>query len=68
MLHIRTKIQELKGDNKFQHFEAASSALQDVTTTTIENHGLDPKDHLHKPADHESSHSWLKKHFPHTVL
>lgn len=68
MLHIRTKFQELNGDQKQQHFEATSNALKDVTTTAVENHNLNPKDTLHKPSDHDSSHSWLKKHFPHPVL
>lgn len=68
MLHIKAKFQELKGDQRDAHFNATENALKDVTSTAASNHQADPKDHLHKPADHTESHAWLSKHFPQAYL
>ena len=40
-------------------FDASSASLQSLTTAA-ENKNQDPKDHIHRPADHESSHSYLR--------
>ncbi|WPH00986.1 phosphatidylserine decarboxylase proenzyme 3-like protein [Acrodontium crateriforme] len=46
-----------------EHFDAISSSLNELTTQAGD-HQVNPKDHLHRPADHEKSHSWLKSLFP----
>lgn len=43
--------------------EKTIQALDDVTDKT-EEHEVDPKDHLHKPAHEEASHSWLSSWLP----
>lgn len=49
-------------------FHATASALNTITETTLGNHGADPKSTLHRPADHEHAHSFLKKLLPaHTL-
>jgi len=40
--------------------ESAVDALDAVTTEGAQHH-LDPKQTLHKPADHNISHSWLSR-------
>ena len=44
-------------------FIASASAL-DQLTTSAENNNQDSKTHLHLPANHEFSHTWLSKVFP----
>jgi len=68
MLHIRAKLKELRGSDQDNHFEASKNALESVTEAAANNHHQDPKDHLHKPADHADSHAWLSKHFPQAYL
>lgn len=48
-------------------FIASASAL-DQLTTRAENKNQDPKSHLHLPANHELSHTWLSKVFPASEL
>lgn len=38
-------------------------ALEHVTEATTQHH-QDPKEHLHKPADHETSHWWISRFLP----
>lgn len=38
-------------------------ALNDITEATAD-HEQDPKDHLHKAADHETAHSWIGRWLP----
>ena len=38
-------------------------ALNHITSAT-EEHAQDPKDHLHKPADHNTSSSWISRFLP----
>lgn len=47
-----------------QDVERTAAALNDVTDQATDNLGADPKDNIHKPADHPASHSWLTKHLP----
>ncbi|OCL08214.1 hypothetical protein AOQ84DRAFT_277216, partial [Glonium stellatum] len=39
-------------------------ALRALTNLAASNHAANPKETLHRPADHESSNSFLRKHFP----
>ena len=48
-------------------FEATAGALKSLTTAA-EDHGADPRSHLHRPADHQASHSFIAKYFPNTKL
>ena len=48
-------------------FEASAGALN-ALTTAAEHHGQDPKDTIHRPASHESSHKWLSKLLPASTL
>lgn len=48
-------------------FEATVGALS-ALTTSAEHHGQDPKDSLHRPSSHESSHRWLSKVIPASTL
>jgi len=48
-------------------FIASASAL-DQLTSSAENKNQDPKTHLHLPANHEFSHTWLSKVFPASEL
>ena len=48
-------------------FEATAGALS-ALTTSAEHHGQDPKDSLHRPSSHESSHKWLSKILPPSTL
>ena len=48
-------------------FEAIAGALS-ALTTSAEHHGQDPKDLLHRPSSHESSHTWLSKILPVSTL
>lgn len=50
-----------------QHLDAAEGLLNDITTKASD-HNSDPKDHLHKPATHEQSHSWFRSVFPYNSL
>lgn len=51
------------------HFEATAHALNAVTDhATAENHSIDPLSTLHRPADQEHAHSWMKKLFPASTL
>lgn len=68
MLHIRTKFEELKDEHKDVHLECTQNALKDVTSKAASGHASDPKTHLHAPADHPDSHTWLSKHFPQAYL
>jgi len=43
--------------------DASSDALNSLTTDASKLHD-DPKHHIHAPADHEASHTWLGKLFP----
>ena len=43
---------------------AASAAALDSITNAAENHPDLPQSHLHRPANHESAHSWLSKIIP----
>ena len=45
-------------------FDCHAAALRDLTDSTTSNHAADPKETLHQSANHESSHSFLRKHFP----
>jgi phosphatidylserine decarboxylase len=49
-------------------FDRHAAALRDLTDSTASNHAADPKETLHQPANHESSHSFLRKHFPSAYL
>ena len=49
-------------------FDCHAAALRDLTDSTTSNHAVDPKETLHQPANHESSHSFLRKHFPSAYL
>ena len=51
-----------------EFFDCHAAALRDLTNSTTSNHAADPKETLHQPANHESSHSFLRKHFPSTCL
>ena len=46
------------------NFKASAAALDHLTNNAAQNHDSDPKAHLHEPAIHESSHSWLSRLFP----
>lgn len=48
-------------------FEASAGALN-ALTTAAEHHGQDPKDTIHRPSSHESSHKWLSKILPASAL
>lgn len=48
-------------------FDATQGALDQVTTDAGD-HAADPKKTLHKPADHQVSHSWLSKVLPASTL
>lgn len=48
-------------------FEASAGALN-ALTTAAEHHGQDPKDTIHRPSSHESSHKWLSKILPASTL
>ena len=41
-------------------FQASAAALNEVTDHATSHHE-DPKNHLHQPADHGKSHSWVSK-------
>lgn len=47
---------------------AASAAALDSVTNAAENHPDLPQSHLHRPANHESAHSWLSKIIPEKEL
>ena len=49
-------------------FAASVAALDHLTNTAAQNHDSDPKSHLHQPAVHETSHSWLSRLFPSSSL
>ena len=49
------------------NFEASAKALNSLTTAA-ENHPEAPIAHLHRPANHESAHSWLSKILPASTL
>lgn len=49
------------------NLKATESALNDVTNDASD-HQADPKNTLHKPADHNTSHSWLSKFIPASTL
>lgn len=44
-------------------FDASANAL-DSLTNAAENHPEAPTMHLHRPANHETSHAWLSKILP----
>jgi len=48
-------------------FDASAKALNSLTNAA-ENHPELPQTHLHRPADHESSHAWLSKVIPASTL
>lgn len=48
-------------------FDASAKALNSLTTAA-ENHPESPIAHLHRPANHESTHSWLGKILPASTL
>lgn len=48
-------------------FDATAKALNSLTTAA-ENHPEAPIAHLHRPANHESAHTWLGKILPASVL
>ena len=48
-------------------FDASAKALNSLTTAA-ENHPEAPIAHLHRPANHESSHTWLSKILPASTL
>ncbi|KAK4692023.1 phosphatidylserine decarboxylase, partial [Lecanoromycetidae sp. Uapishka_2] len=48
-------------------FDASAKAL-DSLTNAAENHPELPQTHLHRPANHESSHAWLAKVLPASTL
>jgi phosphatidylserine decarboxylase len=46
------------------HFEAIVKVLEHTTDHATSNHGTDPKETLHQPAGHTTSHSLLRKFLP----
>ena len=48
-------------------FDASATALS-ALTNAAENHPEHPQYNLHRPADHESAHSWLAKVIPPKAL
>lgn len=51
-----------------EHLDKAEQALVDVTDRAGTKHEADPKEHLHAPSDHETSHKWLRSLFPYNSL
>jgi len=47
-----------------EHLDKAEQALADVVDRARSNHGKDPKQHLHAPSSHQTSHSWLRSLIP----
>ena len=50
-----------------QHFDAAASML-DTLTTNAGEHPENPKGHFHMPASSETSHKWMRAIFPYKSL
>jgi phosphatidylserine decarboxylase len=48
-------------------FKASAKALN-ALTNAAENHPEHPQSNLHRPANHESAHSWLAKVIPPEAL
>lgn len=55
-----------RGDDA--HFEAVANALNTVTDQATANHSADPKATIHKSADSDHAHSWMKSLFPYHSL
>lgn len=51
-----------------ESFDASASALDHLTNTAAQNHDQNPQKHIHQPAVHETTHSWLASFFPQSAL
>jgi phosphatidylserine decarboxylase len=47
-----------------EHLEATVRVLEHTLDHAVSNHGEDPKSTLLRPADHQTSHSWVHKFLP----
>ena len=54
---------EVLGEGHVLSYEASAAALKALTDATTSNHGMDPKQTLHTPANTNQGHSWLQSHF-----
>lgn len=50
------------------NYEATAAALNDVTDQSCSHHYPNPLKTLHKPSNHEESHSWMSKLIPTSAL
>jgi len=52
-----------------EHFDAAASALNDITTDAVtQPEGHTKESRLHTPGDHEKAHAWFRSVFPYSSL
>jgi hypothetical protein len=45
-------------------FHASATALNELTNAAVDDHHQDPQGHIHRPAAHDASHSWLASILP----
>jgi len=51
-----------------EHLDKAEEALNDVVDRAGSQQEADPKETLHRPSNHASSHSWLRSLFPYSSM
>jgi len=51
-----------------EHLDKAEEALNDVVDRAGSQQEADPKETLHQPSNHASSHSWLRSLFPYSSM
>jgi phosphatidylserine decarboxylase len=51
-----------------EHLDKTEQALSEVTTKASAQPEISPKESLHAPANHQSSHTWLRSFLPYKSL
>ena len=51
------------GEGHVLSYEASATALKALTEATTSNHGIDPQQTLHAPANTDQGQSWIQRHF-----